>query len=378
MPGINLAAHHNELGYVHWRRMEVDAAIRHFRKALKLDPANLSFRHNLGQMLLLRGNYAAGFQEFEARKSAYDPPDQPRYMGQQLNGQLVVVSGEQGYGDQIQFARYIPMMKARGARVMLAVPQPLQRLLATVEGVDGILTSPDQLPPRFYFQWIMSLPSIFGTTLDTVPAAIPYIGATAAPFLSSLPGLRIGLCWAGRAYTSESGAEMDSRRSMRLADLAPLLAVPGCSFVSLQLGKPAGQLRDFPIIHNIADRLTDWADTAELVAGLDLVISVDTSVVHLAGALGRPVWLLNRFDSCWRWLADRSDSPWYPLTRVYRQPKPGVWGKVVADVTRDLATIATRLSYVRQHPAGTSLQTPPSIPYTSPTGPADEHRFALL
>jgi hypothetical protein len=184
----------------------------------------------------------------------------------------------------------------------------------------------------------MSLPRAFATTPDTVPGTTPYLSAEPAQqamwrdALAPLRGRRVGLVWAGsaRAWLPHASA-LNRRRSMRLADMAPLAAVPGCSFVSLQLGPMAAQLNqgainDPPaglVVHDVAEYLHDFTDTAALVANLDLVIAVDTAVAHLAGALGRPVWLLNRFDTCWRWLLGRDDSPWYPSLRLFRQPGPG-------------------------------------------------------
>jgi hypothetical protein len=155
-----------------------------------------------------------------------------------------------------------------------------------------------------------------------------------------MPGLKVGLVWAGKSRTEQPvAAATDRRRSMRLADLARLFQVPGCTFVSLQLGPPAAQMRSPPFgaaLLDVSARISDWADTAGLIMGLDLVIAVDTAVAHLAGALGRPVWLLNRFDSCWRWLLHRDDSPWYPTMRLFRQTSPGDWADVVARVEQAL------------------------------------------
>jgi hypothetical protein len=156
-----------------------------------------------------------------------------------------------------------------------------------------------------------------------------------------LPGLmKVGVVWAGRSRTAQPHAvAIDKRRSMQLADMAPLLSVPGCSFVSLQLGPPAAQMQALPegvVLHDVSARLGDWADTADLIMGLDLVIAVDTAVAHLAGALGKPVWMLNRFDSCWRWFLGRDDTPWYPSMRQFRQTRRGDWTGVIERVRQAL------------------------------------------
>jgi len=211
----------------------------------------------------------------------------------------------------------------------------------------------DALPPGIDWHLpMMSAPQVMETRLDTIPAAVPYLtpdGGQVALWgrrLTGLSGLKVGLVWAGdpRPHDPRSHA-IDRRRSIALPRLAALLAVPGISFVSLQKGPPAAQLA------NIASHLrpfdpmadiTDFADTAALVANLDLIIAVDTSVAHLAGAMGKPVWILSRFDGCWRWLLDRDDSPWYPTARLYRQAMPGDWESVVARVTADLQRLAEK------------------------------------
>jgi hypothetical protein len=215
----------------------------------------------------------------------------------------------------------------------------LRRLMTTLDGIAEVLTEEDDvLPPFDYHCPLLSLPFAFGTRLETIPATVPYLHGDPAPwegFLGGLPGLKVGLVWAGKSRTEQPHAvAIDRRRSMRLADMMKLLDVEGCSFVSLQLGLPASQMQGLVdyTLHDVSDRLADWADTAGLIMGLDLVIAVDTAVVHLAGALGKPVWMLNRFDSCWRWLRDRDDTPWYPTMRQFRQTRRGDWAGVIGRV----------------------------------------------
>jgi hypothetical protein len=229
---------------------------------------------------------------------------------------------------------------ARGLRVILEVQQPLVRLLRGIAGVDRVLCRGDDLPAFDLHCPMLSLPLALRTTCSTIPAAPSYLTADAAlteawrTRLASVSGLgpRIGLAWAGKPSNLA-----DPRRSMAPDRLAPLFALPGLQFVSLQQAgpKPAA---DVPLI-DFMDEMTDFADTAALIANLDLVISVDTAVAHLAASIGKPVWLLDRFDACWRWLDGRRDSPWYPSMSLYRQKRPGDWGSVLAEVTRDLHSL---------------------------------------
>jgi len=193
---------------------------------------------------------------------------------------------------------------------------------------------------------MMSLPLAFGTRLETIPAAVPYLHADPKQVsawrqrLAELPGRKIGLVWAGSPWLGVAGATaINRRRSTTLDQFAPLAAIPGLCLISLQKVDGATQARTPPngmVLHDWTDELNDFADTAALVEALDLVISVDTSVVHLTGALGKPVWVLNRFDQCWRWLKNRTDSPWYPTARLFQQRAPGDWSGVIGEVTEAL------------------------------------------
>jgi Flp pilus assembly protein TadD len=324
------------------------------REALALRPDYPEARANLALALLMMGRLEEGFQEYEARweveTMAAPTLLQPRWTGQTLNGETVLLYAEQGYGDTLQFCRYAPMVAAAGGRVVLVVPKALRRIMTTLDGVAEVLSEEDDLLPPFdYHCPLLSLPFAFGTTMATIPAPVPYLRADPsrwADVLGELPGLKVGLVWAGQSRTAQPHAvAIDKRRSMRLADMAPLLSVPDCSFVSLQLGPPAMQLQALPdgmVVRDVSDRMDDWADTADLIAGLDLVIAVDTAVAHLAGALGKPVWLLNRFDSCWRWFLNRDDTPWYPDMRQFRQAVRGDWAGVIERVRQALGSVPLR------------------------------------
>jgi Glycosyltransferase family 9 (heptosyltransferase) len=307
---------------------------------------------------LLTGDLAEGFRRFEVRHRV--PLPGVPWTGQPIAGRTILLKGaEGGFGDDLMFARYIPMIAERGGRIILMIQRKLARLLAAMPGIARIIPtdpftgSPEQMSAPGvavqydYWASLMSLPHAFGTTLETIPSRQYLHGDPTAwrPFLNSLPGLRVGICWAGEYRPGQPfDGDADKRRSMRLADMAPLLSVPGCSFVSLQMGPPARQLAGIPPghVHDVSPRLTDWQDTADLVSGLDLVISVDTAVCHLAGAVGAPTWLLNRHDTCWRWLLDRTDSPWYPSMRIFRQNQSRDWAHVIRAVVRDLGTRAAQ------------------------------------
>jgi Flp pilus assembly protein TadD len=324
------------------------------RDALALRPDYPEARANLALALLMMGRLDEGWREYEARwdVEAMSAPlpalPKPRWTGQRLNGETVLLYAEQGFGDTLQFCRYAPMVAAAGGRVVLVVPKPLLRLMRTLDGVAEVLSEDDPLlPPYDYHCPLLSLPFAFGTTLETIPAPVPYLRADPSDWtdaLAALPGLKVGLVWAGRSRAEQPHAvAIDRRRSMRLADMAPLFSVPNVSLVSLQLGPPARQMQHPPdgaVLHDFSSGLADWSDTAALIAGLDLVIAVDTAVCHLAGALGKPVWMLNRFDSCWRWFIGRDDTPWYPTMRQFRQTRGGDWTGVIARVRTVLADLA--------------------------------------
>jgi hypothetical protein len=235
---------------------------------------------------------------------------------------------------------------------VLQVYPSLQRLLRQVPGVEAVVSIDDPLPPFDCHLPLMSLPAVLGCAPTAV--AVPYLAADAGLVttwrrrLAPLSGRKVGLCWAGAPRPEQRGAHrMDRRRSLPLAALSGLLTVPGVSWVSLQKGEPSAQLRTAPdggVVFDAMDDVGDFADTAALVSALDLVVSVDTSVAHLGAALGRPVWLLDRCDGCWRWLAGREDSPWYPTMRIYHQTVWGDWGPVLGRMAADLTHFVARAS----------------------------------
>ena len=342
----------NNLGLLLGERGRSEEAEAACREALAHAPGQADARTNLALILLLRGAFEEGWREYEARWQVGSMAGglqrfvQPLWLGDApLHGKTILLHAEQGFGDTLQFCRYAPLVAEAGARVLLEVQPALCRLMAGLPGVDAVIPTGESLPAFDLHCPLMSLPLAFGTTTDSIPAAVPYLRADPSEVavwrrrLETLPGRRVGLVWGGSSRLDQPhAAAIDRRRSMPMQALAPLAGVAGCSFVSLQLGPPARQPAPPGLhLHDPTDGLRDWADTAALVQALDLVISVDTAVAHLAAALGRPVWLLNRYDTCWRWLLGRDDSPWYPTLRQFRQPAPGDWDTPVALVAQALA-----------------------------------------
>ncbi len=342
----NLALLHYNLGNTLKAQQRLDEAAACLRRAIELSPGHVGSHYNLGRILLAQGDMAAGWEELEWRwKTPHMLPAlrrfaQAQWRGEAGEGRTLLIHAEQGFGDTLQFCRYAPLAAARGLRVIMQVPRPLIRLLRSLPGVQRLIETGEEPPPFDLHCPMLSLPLALATTAATIPAALPYLQADAAQAaawrarLEEGGGRRpsVGLAWAGSATMP-----LDDQRSLTTAHLAPLLEVEGVHLISLQRDHtPAagGPLTSF------MDEMQDFADTAALLAALDLVISVDTAAAHLAGALGQPVWLLDRFDPCWRWLASRLDSPWYPSLRIYRQPRPGDWGTVLAEAARDLRGLA--------------------------------------
>ena len=333
----------NMLAQVLWDQGEWDESLAVSRRVVAARPEDADAHLHLAQRLLATGQWAEGWAEYAWRWGMAVMPDGWRRPRDPLvrpdpaewAGRTVLVYAEQGFGDTLQCLRFVPMVQRLAGRVVLEVPAGLLRLARTVApGVEVIAVgSPapayDRSVPIFHLPWAL------GITLDNLPARVPYLAADPAAVagwrarLASVPGRRVGLIWAGAPRPLHSAAaEIDKRRSIPLELLAPLAELPGVSLVSLQKGAKVSGMA----LIDWTDELADFADTAALMEALDLIIAVDTGPMHLAAALGRPVWMLNRHDSCWRWLLGREDSPWYPTLRQFRQAAPGDWGEVVGRV----------------------------------------------
>ncbi len=329
----------------------LEAAETACRDALAAKPDYAEAAVNLSLILLARGKLAEAWPLYEARfdipplATQERLPEATRWTGAEpVEGKTILILAEQGFGDTLQFCRYVPLIAERGARVILAVPDGLKRLMETLPGVDRVVSQDDPMPAFDLHCHMMSLPHAFNTTEATIPGRVAYLHAdpdAVRLWRSVVPpggGPRVGLVWAGgRRENQPHAAAIDRRRSMTLMDMAPLGNVPRCAFVSLQVGPSAKQALTppFPML-DAAGGLSDFADTAALIEALDLVIAVDTAVAHVAGALGKPIWLLSRFDACWRWLHNRDDTPWYPSMRLFRQTAPGDWAGVMSRVAEAL------------------------------------------
>jgi tetratricopeptide (TPR) repeat protein len=343
---------HASLGSALVRRGEPEAAEASSREAMRLKPDSPHVRFNRALLKLLRGDYAAGLPLYESRfqqktllrfhtkmrRLAALLEGTPRWHGEEAQGSSLLVWADQGLGDSLMMLRYLPLLKTHGVgRLAVYCEAPLVRLVQNIAQVDEVIPASEPLPVgQFELHCpIMSLPLAFGTRLDTIPRAVPYLavpGTLNVEKLSGVPRPRVGLFWAGAALNPDNHL-----RSIRLERLAPLIRIPDLSFVSLQKGDEAAELgaTDRPVIDRM-DECHDLADTAALIGELDLVIGVDSAVAHLAGALGKPMWMLNRFESDWRWLLGREDSPWYPTLRVLRQPRAGDWDSVIARIVAEL------------------------------------------
>jgi tetratricopeptide (TPR) repeat protein len=311
-------------------------------KAVSLTPDSADAHWNLANALLIAGDFARGFAEYEwrfkragrAERPASLPITVPRWDGAPLKGQTILITLEQGMGDAIHFVRFAAEVAQRGGRVVMECVPQLRKLLATAPGVAATVPPGKSVPEAVCYAPLMSLPYLLGTTLDSIPAKVPYLAAPSGVPALNGEGLRVGLVWRGNPQH-----ENDRNRSMSLRHLAPLLDVPGVSFFSLQLGDAAAELQSAPWagrVTDLAPSLTDFSAAAGIVQALDLLISVDTAAAHLAGALGRPCWLLLSQGNDWRWLHERRDSPWYPTLTLFRQRRQGKWRTPVNAMKRAL------------------------------------------
>jgi len=347
----NNASIYDEIGTLNEKCANLDEAIKNYNQAIAIKPDQAETYRNLAHAYLMKGLFKEGFKYYEWRLKCGDYKSRvyheiPMWKGERFEGQTLFLCTEQGFGDIIQFIRYAPMVKSLGGTVAFGTFPIMVRLISKVKGVDRVF---DKEPVR-HFEYqipLMSLPSIFETDIDTIPMNIPYIYPpdTVADWISIVRNhrakLKIGISWAGSKKHPE-----DHLRSMSLETLHPLLSLShtnDVAFFSLQIGERALTDNDahLPVI-DLNPHITDFADTAAAIDQMDLVISVDTSTAHLAGAMGKPVWLMIPVSPDWRWMLDRKDSPWYPTMSIFRQKKPGDWGTVVNNIVQSLSIEAAK------------------------------------
>ncbi|HVS38701.1 MAG TPA: tetratricopeptide repeat-containing glycosyltransferase family protein [Gemmataceae bacterium] len=347
-----LAWAHVHLGFVRSQERRFDEALACCQEALRLDPNNHEAHLHRAMIHLAQGDFEQGWAGYEWRWRhpilADSRIPQPWWDGAARTDCPLVLHAEQGWGDTFQFIRCAALAKPRVGDVTLLCPASAIPLLRSCAGIDRLASSTSAAPPNAVHASLLSLPRLFGTTLETIPAAVPYLFADPGLVehwrreLAALAGFKIGVAWQGSATNAH-----DRRRSIPLACFEPLARTPGVQLVSLQIGKGSEAVRATAgrfAVTDLSDRLDRtsgaFMDTAAVMKGLDLVIACDTSVVHLAGALGVPVWTALSFAPDWRWLLDRDDSPWYPTMRLFRQSRPGDWGDVFARMAEALRPLA--------------------------------------
>jgi tetratricopeptide (TPR) repeat protein len=352
----DFAEGYSSLGAALSLQEKMDEAIAAYRHALSLKPDMAETHWNLGLALLLTGNFVEGWPEFEwiwkCKNSTRHVPnyDRPRWDGKPLDGETILLHAEQGLGDAIHLVRYARLVQQRGGRTVVQCQRQLLPLLANCSGIDQLIGQRDPLPPYDCHASLQSVPGIVGTDLATIPGDVPYLAADPALVehwrlqLAPVRGLRIGINWQGNPKHP-----WDRHRSIPLAAFEPLARIEGVHLISLQKGHGSEQLPalggQFPVLS--LGPLVDEAggafmDTAAILHQLDLVITADSAIAHLAGALARPVWVALSFSPDWRWLLGRPDSPWYPTMRLFRQPALGDWESVFAAMAAELRLLAAR------------------------------------
>ncbi|OIQ88349.1 beta-barrel assembly-enhancing protease [mine drainage metagenome] len=344
----------NNLGTVLQDQGSAQEALTCLGRAVELAPNQAEIRWNLALTQLLLGDYKRGWANFESRweactslRSAYRHPQAAAWRGETLQGKQLLLWAERGFGDSLQFIRFAQQAAKLRAEIIVEAQPELAELLRSAPGVSQVVARGEELPPYDLHCPLMSLPHLLGIEIKDLSGEIPYLSADPirteqwAERLANFSGQKIGLAWVGSSRRQNPElAVIDARRSIPLQLIAPLLFIDGISFFSLQKGEAAAEIGAAGLtdtLHDFSAEWQDFSDTAAFIMNLDLVIGVDTAVAHLAGALGKPVWLLNRHDGCWRWLLERPDSPFYPTLRQFRQESAGDWKSVIEEVMHELA-----------------------------------------
>jgi tetratricopeptide (TPR) repeat protein len=354
--GLNpdFAGGYCNLGVALQNKQDINEAVYAYQKAIRLDPDYIDAHWNLSLAFLLSGRFREGWKEYEWRLKKKDHIYYGRKFSHTLwdgvsdiSGLTILLHAEQGLGDTIQFIRYAPLVAQRGARVVVECQKELKALLHNAGGIHYVVAYGEQLPEFDMHCPLLSLPLLFDTTLETIPAGIPYLNAGTllreswrAKVQHDNSRQKIGLVWAGN-LTNTKGRY----RSCLLETFSPLASIDDTTFYSLQKGEASEQAKTPPKGMKLVDyteEIHDFSDTAAFMQNLDLIISVDTAAAHLAGAVGRPVWTLLPFNPDWRWMLHREDSPWYPTMRLFRQPSFGDWESVMAGVAGELKNPASK------------------------------------
>lgn len=339
------------LGNIHKHRGDMQQAIAAYRNCVGIDPNYADGHLCLGMALLKAGQLKEGWAEYEWRWKTPQLPARkmkaPQWAGEDLTNKTIFVYGEQGLGDIIQFARYARILRRQfpTVKIILEGRQPVRRLLETIPEAYAVINVGEPVPVVDYVVPMLSLAGMMTPSMSVIPSAKREfflkkqdVANWAEKFKELPPGIKIGLCWSGMARNDPGAAAIDAIRSTTLTQLAKL-ALPGIVWVSLQKGPPAEQVKTPPrgmVIADYTDEMYDFYDTCCAAANCDLVISVDTAVVHAAASVGVPTWMLSRWDGCWRWFGNRSDSPWYPSLRQFEQPSHGDWDGLVSNVAAEL------------------------------------------
>ena len=340
------AVAYSNIGFMHLRKKEIEEAIKFFDIGIKLNPESVLAHYNKAEALLVSGRFEEGWKEYEWRtgrkdfgKRKFNKPFKPEY---NLHGKRILVYAEQGLGDALQFIRYLPMLKQKGCYIIFECGKEMHLLLKDFKGIDELVERNLVEAPNIDYDYelpLLNLPQYFNTTINNIPMVVPYLKADEqlkqnwARIVNDRDKLRVGIVWAGSPIHTN-----DKHRSVRLNQFMPLLSIEGTHFYSLQKGFPVIQANDYRLLLTVLDeQIKSFADTAAIIENLDLVITVDTSVAHLAGALGKETWVLIPYMPDWRWLLDGKHSLWYPTLKLYRQPSVGDWNSVFIEMKKDLS-----------------------------------------